>query len=1144
MTKAPQLLLPAAIWIGWGHLDGLLKKGEALTEANGCLVQNSLLANSARILGAVAGIAPTLLTPEIPKSPLEVGAPILDNLLEAIGKLFERADDRFWYQRRFLEIIDSGNRSGRFSIPITRVPLPPVPEPASPFQQRRIGAAVAIKRLIADFVDSLRLPPPSQGNTRWGRVMLSALLFGGLPRARWLLAIPAALQQGADPELRWLDLVIEVTQRPPRASASGARKRKHTHIPESKIRVMRRWFPDPLTRILLREIRSSPPPLPAPGARATDSSIAFRLIKDYLRQHDLAEHLPSSFGSLSDAVKIRMHQFLPPYLVEYAFENIESTSLGAAAWKRLVEPPERLTTELPTRWIAQLPTGPMPSPGPAAAPGAPTAVMEALEESTGDDDTIPLRELELWPEQLLELRLIIRQDYSGAKGKIETWLEAQKGHLLPSVRWVASWVVDDLLETGPQRRAKRRSTIYQFLRTAGAQLAAHLGGADPACLGDEDDYADLYEEVLDDVSETSLAVRRTTANALRSFHQYLMHKCSADQCPSVPEVESTGVFVVSGRGGNRVDANVVGLSTYFLALRELKQANAASEPDEVIEALARIAGLGYFASLRRSEAIGLTVADVIMAGEEVILEVRPNPTRLLKTDNSWRRLPLHVLMPRRELQDFRAWVKGRQSAGSTSPLFPMFVRPQGVRDTDPRLALIVSALQVATGDPTFRFHHLRHSFATWQVVQFWIAEQGAQHMAIPPWFLPTDHDLGRWRIAKRARTQLLGSAPTNRRSLLQVSQLLGHGSLDVTLGSYVHLLDFLLGRTIRRLAPAIDLATLAMLTGVPDDALRRLRSSSSAAAQGAADDAYAIWLDAVFDGPRPRGRPRRQALPLAKVNFQEPAKLLVPTNPYARLMHEMEAVNAWLASGRRNLHEVAARYDVATDQIASAAEVLKKLPPGMSVNFLTREDGPIATGVAASAGTYAPPHAEAQREIAERVLRSVDEVRAGGKEAPRKVVKALVSLVTCWIPGSYLAAKFHTVRDAKDWLWLLDRIDLKEATLEDLVVVTHVPGKGPSTPRADVQRDYWQRQLQRASVQANDPGLLEAHANRHTRGVVIIDIDRNRLPILPSPLKRIANFEGVRLLLIAMFCRLPPAMLHRVAGNDWLSAHANPTVSN
>ena len=111
MTKAPQLLLPAAIWIGWGHLDGLLKKGEALTEANGCLVQNSLLANSARILGAVAGIAPTLLTPEIPKSPLEVGAPILDNLLEAIGKLFERADDRFWYQRRFLEIIDSGNRS-------------------------------------------------------------------------------------------------------------------------------------------------------------------------------------------------------------------------------------------------------------------------------------------------------------------------------------------------------------------------------------------------------------------------------------------------------------------------------------------------------------------------------------------------------------------------------------------------------------------------------------------------------------------------------------------------------------------------------------------------------------------------------------------------------------------------------------------------------------------------------------------------------------------------------------------------------------------------------------------------------------------------------------------------------------------------
>jgi hypothetical protein len=256
-------------------------------------------------------------------------------------------------------------------------------------------------------------------------------------------------------------------------------------------------------------------------------------------------------------------------------------------------------------------------------------------------------------------------------------------------------------------------------------------------------------------------------------------------------------------------------------------------------------------------------------------------------------------------------------------------------------------------------------------------------------------------------------------------------------------------------------------------------------------------------------------------------------------MHEMEAVNVWLASGKRDLDAIATRYDLPPMLISAAADGLQKLPPGMSVNFLTRSptEDLGTVGVTASTHHYSPPHAEAQERLAKLVVTSIERVRATGAEpglsdqqANKLVTSALFALINGWISGTYLAAEFHKVRQARDWLWLLDQIELGHGiTLGQLVRVIHVPGKGPSTPRAHVQRVYWLRQLRRKPYRPSDADFLEAHANPHTRGVVIIDICRHKLPNLPSPLKRIANFEAVRLTLVAVLCRLPPAVLKKLA---------------
>jgi hypothetical protein len=376
------------------------------------------------------------------------------------------------------------------------------------------------------------------------------------------------------------------------------------------------------------------------------------------------------------------------------------------------------------------------------------------------------------------------------------------------------------------------------------------------------------------------------------------------------------------------------------------------------------------------------------------------------------------------------------------------------------------------------------------------------------------------------------------------------------LGSYVHLLDLLLGLTIRRMAPEIDLSALAVLIGGDEDKLRRLRDAHPPVSPANADDANAIWLDTVFAGPRQRGRPRRKAPALATVDFTEPAQLIAPTQPFARLMHEMEAVNVWLASGQHDLDIVATRYDLPPMLIAAAAEGLRKLPPGMSVNFLTRTPSEDSGTVSMTAFVprYSPPHGEAQEHLAKLVVTSIERMRAkedGEPDASHSkrgalVTRALLAFVNGWVPETYLAAQFQEVRQARDWLWLLDHVELGiGVTLGQLVQVIHVPGKGPSTRRAHVQRVYWLRQLRRKPYRSSDANFLEAHSNSHIRGVVIIDICRQKLPTLPSPLKRIANFEAVRLTLVAALCRLSPIELKKLAiphGDQPISADAGPVT--
>lgn len=1088
-------------WAGWLHLDPAIERFDDLREIGkasmACHYQS---AEAADVIQLIARRQPAILPADASQVTLPDGA--LDELLDEVGRLVP-VDRRFALQRRLLEVIDAGNRNERFRIPIRRIPFPPISEPPSPFQHEAFERAVALGPAIDRFTACLGYEETLRERETWGRIFLSAMCFGGLLKAAWLLAIEPALSSDPDEQFRWLDLTLpSPSAAPPPAPTDGK-----AASPEEQAVRFRRWFPDPLTRLLLKQWNASGrPAMPQSGRTLADR--AMRPIRAYAHAQAFERHLPATFSQLAGALETRLHLHVPPFLVAYATDRLPSTSLPPAAWRRLVVPPVGLRLEVLSSPDS---VGFTPVADADDAPELPTKTKDILRES----------EEELWPDQLRALAsLVLRSPPDQIEQRVRHWKSSNQDSLIPSVACLADWVTDWLLQDHKWQRKLRPKTIYQKLNCAGARVVASLGNRDPAALGDEDDYVELVEGVLEDIDDDS--VRRRAASAMRSFCTFLARE------KHVAAMSDAGLFNVASANGYSVDANLISVGTFFRALNSLTDDSLPGHSSDpcVNEALCQIATLGFFAGLRRSEAIGLRLCDLEITPGDVYLFVRPNNLRGLKSSNAYRRLPLHVLLPRVRLDALRKWKAGQGASAKSgeAPLFPMFTGDSRVLDTSPKLGLITDAIKAAAGDSTLRFHHLRHSFATWMVVKMWLADQRltlppipvdireaiesgaidvalrgqseAWRSALPAWFLHTEHDHARWREALDERYQLLGLAPTNRRALSQVSQLLGHGSTDITVATYVHLLDLLLGCAIRRLAPRFGRHQLAALSGVDTKTVRRIKLGHRNARS---DDSAARLLDAVIAGFVTPNSRRRAKRPQEKVNFRSASNLMPPEDRYLRLLHEAGAL-ALAAEGQLSVVAVAARYGIAATKLDKAIRRLRALPAGFAEYAAgLRNWRPPPQEVRTSISV---PKRPGEMELGRRALAAIDKqlAQAGftklqARTARDQFVKLLNGVVDAWLPGTHLDMHFAAVVPARRWLQFLDQLGLTSA-----VVIYHLPFAGRHARRPAAQAASWKKHLgwsclpEKYSGPAppNTQGTAKSEYAR-SAGSVLIRIELNRM---------------------------------------------------
>ncbi|HFQ79821.1 MAG TPA: site-specific integrase, partial [Desulfobacterales bacterium] len=218
--------------------------------------------------------------------------------------------------------------------------------------------------------------------------------------------------------------------------------------------------------------------------------------------------------------------------------------------------------------------------------------------------------------------------------------------------------------------------------------------------------------------------------------------------------------------------------------------------------------------LRRSEVLKLMIDDLHEMPPAVLL-IRPNFARTLKTKSSVRQIPLSALLEPDELDDLIQFLNRRlyqeHKSGYSDFLFAM---PDNLNPIAPEVrvfSIITETMRRVTGDPSPKFHHLRHSFASWSLFRLMLAASKAgRDVQLPNMPITTTYLNNSVRFSKR----LLGAHFPTRKYVRAVAGLLGHSGPESSIPHYIHFSDLLLKLMLAKSLPCNGHTALTTLLNV------------------------------------------------------------------------------------------------------------------------------------------------------------------------------------------------------------------------------------------------------------------------------------------------------------------------------------------
>lgn len=373
-------------------------------------------------------------------------------------------------------------------------------------------------------------------------------------------------------------------------------------------------------------------------------------------------------------------------------------------------------------------------------------------------------------------------------------LAEPESRLQPIVALLAAWV-RDMLVNGTARKSKPAfSTVATYLTRIGGGLVNVFGKSSLAGLGDDE-----LERAYDFLLEHRLHSRSQTAATILDFHRF------GAAAGILPDVDLAPVFAHLSDEGARPDARFILPQERAEAARLLATAADCDTSDPGLGRIQRQAQVAFpvyaYHGARRAEVLGLRYQDQIVDQDRLVLRIRSNKSRALKTLAARRQIVLagqHAT----GFEDWCALDRSRLHAYRAGTAY-VFAPLNHARSAEARSEIadaVIRACRKATGRHDARIHALRHLVAMECVFPVFLSER--------------DH----LRLGAR---MLLKPLVTGTQGVLLPRDLqgqvveLGHANASTTLRWYVHLPWLMQSRASERIQDGyLQASTLAALLGV------------------------------------------------------------------------------------------------------------------------------------------------------------------------------------------------------------------------------------------------------------------------------------------------------------------------------------------
>ncbi len=704
--------------------------------------------------------------------------------------------DEFLVKYRILEIINQGNRVGRWDIKIPSIAAPLPREPKSPFTPKRFSRVVQLEKFLEELENKYgQWPSKASQLETLGGLIIASMAYGGLLDTSQLAYLLRSLNNN-DEFFRWINITIY-------------------HKKNQDISKTIRWFPDPLSRLLL--IRIEKEKLLDPSTKEVQkwcdyakkhrTKALFQAVK---RWTDYCEiKIPfKNFTELQQGCKTRLNLYAPTYITEYASGNLITSGLPESTWKMILKTPQNYLKEIREQTSQ-----------PQCTPGS---------EYNKDDET-PTHSA------IIELKTILnkhrkRSSSEALKEDISTWLDrveigfnTQNDVRIPSLLHIGHWCIDSMLSKIPGQRILEPNTVRNRVNAIGPWLVGLLGTDDLSKWHDAKDFTDFYQIPLTASQEIGEASFRLMKTSIKDFHNYLMSNYN-----TVPNLDREGLYSKSSREFSKADAHYIPFSIYKKSIHWLKTNTQAD-----LNILFHLMQLEYHTGLRPSEALGINLDEIFphaIDEKELWLDIRDNNFRKIKTRSGVRLIPLHILLSEKYLHTVKSLLIRQlnlcQNSNKHKNTLITDNKNCPVSSDNQVLNYIKQALIRSGHIPDIRNYHCRHSFANNFFLALTLKSLNKTTDELPLWFMENKDD--REEITRHLVNldKLLKPGDFFKNGMMLLASLLGHNSPISTSASYIHVYDFALGQYMKNIAPSLRNNVLSKLINSGEEYVRKLLLNS------------------------------------------------------------------------------------------------------------------------------------------------------------------------------------------------------------------------------------------------------------------------------------------------------------------------------